>query len=201
MDRKQLDSAVALVIGAILLLGAGLTSEAYRQWSAVAGMDGHMGMDATVIHGTHPVWYVVGTLVVALGVGVGYLAIRERLTPSRADVSTHTAGSRESDRVTDGDNEPPIRGDRDGGPQARSRILDVLPDDERRILEPVITSPGITQIELRDRSGFSKSKVSQTVTALEKRGLLFREPQGRTFRVYPAKEIDAANTPKGETDW
>lgn len=201
MDRKQLDIAFALLTGAVLILGAGLTWEAYRQWGAVAGMGGHMGMEGAVVHGTHPLWYLLGTIVVALGVGVGYLAIRERLTPSPVDGSTHTAASKESDRVTDSDNELPTHDDRNGGVKERPRILDVLPQDERRILEPVITSPGITQIELRDRSGFSKSKVSQTVTALEKRGLLYREPQGRTFRVYASQEIDAADTPRGETDW
>ncbi|MGM0605053.1 MAG: helix-turn-helix transcriptional regulator [Halobacteriota archaeon] len=68
-------------------------------------------------------------------------------------------------------------------------VLDVLPEDERRVLEPVVASPGITQIELRDRSDFSKSKVSQTVSGLEKRGLLYRERQGRTYRVYPSDEL------------
>ncbi len=65
------------------------------------------------------------------------------------------------------------------------QVLDLLPDDERRILKPVVESPGLTQIALRDRSDFSKSKVSQTVSELEKRGLLYREKQGRTYRVYP----------------
>jgi uncharacterized membrane protein len=31
--------------------------------------------------------------------------------------------------------------------------------------------------------------VSQTVSDLEKRGLLYRERQGRTYRVYPGDEI------------
>lgn len=36
-------------------------------------------------------------------------------------------------------------------------VLRVLPDDERRILQPVVDDPGLTQIEVRDRSEFSKS--------------------------------------------
>ncbi|MFW5895958.1 MAG: helix-turn-helix transcriptional regulator, partial [archaeon] len=40
--------------------------------------------------------------------------------------------------------------------------------------------------------------VSQTVTDLEKRGLLYREKQGRTYRVYPADDL--ANTPGDDTD-
>ena len=69
------------------------------------------------------------------------------------------------------------------------RVLDLLPEDERRVLEPVIDSPGVTQIELRDRADFSKSKVSQTVSDLESRGLLYRERQGRTYRVYPSDDL------------
>jgi len=77
----------------------------------------------------------------------------------------------------------------EGGEQSVRQVLDLLPDDERRILEPVVESPGLTQIALRDRSDFSKSKVSQTVSELEKRGLLYREKQGRTYRVYPDDDL------------
>lgn len=44
--------------------------------------------------------------------------------------------------------------------QPRKRILDLLLEDKCCLLEPVLTSPGVTQIELRDRSDFSKSKVN-----------------------------------------
>ncbi|MEF8975524.1 MAG: MarR family transcriptional regulator [Halapricum sp.] len=76
-----------------------------------------------------------------------------------------------------------------GNGQSASEVLDILPEDERRILEPVVDSPGLTQIALRDRSDFSKSKVSQTVSDLEKRGLLYREKQGRTYRVFPDDDL------------
>lgn len=69
-------------------------------------------------------------------------------------------------------------------------LLRYLPADERRVLEPVIDSPGVTQIEIRDRSDFSKSKVSQTLSELEQRGLVYKEKQGRTFRVYPGEELN-----------
>ena len=72
--------------------------------------------------------------------------------------------------------------------------MDLLPDDERRVLEPVVSSPGITQIELRDHSDFSKSKVSQTVSGLEKRGLLYRERQARTYRIYPSDDLQQEQT-------
>ncbi|MFB6094915.1 MAG: helix-turn-helix transcriptional regulator [Halodesulfurarchaeum sp.] len=81
----------------------------------------------------------------------------------------------------------------EAGRGSAAQVLSVLPEDERRILEPVIESPGLTQIALRDRADFSKSKVSQTVSDLEKRGLLYRERQGRTYRVYPADELEAGS--------
>ena len=73
--------------------------------------------------------------------------------------------------------------------RAERRVLDLLPEDERRILEPVIESPGLTQTAVADRADYSRSKVSQTVTDLEERGLLYRERQGRTYRVYPADDL------------
>lgn len=76
--------------------------------------------------------------------------------------------------------------------QSGRPLLEMLPEDERTVLEPVIDSPGITQVALRDRSDFSKSKVSQTVSELEKRGLLYREKQGRTYRVYPTDDVASA---------
>jgi uncharacterized membrane protein len=63
--------------------------------------------------------------------------------------------------------------------------MEILPEDERRILEPVLDAPGITQVEVVARSGFSEAKVSQTLKALRQRGLVYREPQGRTYRLYP----------------
>lgn len=106
---------------------------------------------------------------------------------------TSPNGSQSSDDDSQAGDRSPSAGTGVGAPD---RVLDVLPDDERRILEPVLESPGITQIALRDRSEFSKSKVSQTVTDLEKRGLLYREKQGRTYRVYPADDL-ATGTENG----
>lgn len=122
----------------------------------------------------------------------GYLTVRDDLTT----IDTHDDSQSETASPTDRESaESPEQAatQSDGAinpeSQSQARVLDFLPDDERRILEPVIFSPGITQIELRDRSDFSKSKVSQTVSALEKRGLLYRERQGRTYRVYPSDDL------------
>ena len=143
------------------------------------------------MHGTNPIWYVVGTLLVSAVIGGGYLLIRNDLTNTA--VPDDTRAKTEIQTVSETDNPPEEAAQSNGAinpeSQPQARVLDLLPDDERRILEPVLSSPGITQIELRDRSDFSKSKVSQTVSALEKRGLLYRERQGRTYRIYPSDNL------------
>ena len=57
------------------------------------------------------------------------------------------------------------------------------------MLSPVLESPGSTQITLRDRSNFSKAKASQTVSTLEKRGLIERERQEWIYRIYPGASL------------
>ncbi|MFB6134486.1 MAG: helix-turn-helix transcriptional regulator [Halanaeroarchaeum sp.] len=187
--------------------------------TTVDGMMGGMMTTSMMTTSPTPIWPLLLTLLVVGVIVVGYLAIRENVgTPGRQR-SSPTGGrfdeSREERRsaaesnpsqrahskgegsssVTEGDEEhtgvETETGDsgQAGPTRAQRSLLDVLPEDERRILEPVIDSPGVTQIELRDRSDFSKSKVSQTVSDLEKRGLLYRERQGRTYRVYPAEDL------------
>lgn len=146
-----------------------------------------------------PVMAVLGpvlmSLVVASLVGGVYVFVRGQLftdeSTSRTPADEVTGADRtaSSDDTADTD-DPTASGRQQPDPAAQRQLLDVLPEDERKILEPVIDSPGLTQIQVRDRSGFSKSKVSQTVTDLEARGLLYRERQGRTYRVYPADDID-----------
>jgi len=107
-------------------------------------------------------------------------------TESVAETPDHGADAASGDSPQQGDDR------RDEQPAGTDRqLLSMLPADERRILEPVVDSPGITQIALRDRSNFSKSKVSQTVSELEKRGLLYRERQGRTYRIYPSDDLES----------
>lgn len=186
MNQKHADIIVAGVLAVILFVG--IVSSAQLVLADDPGM-GHMD-SVPVLHFVGP---VVASLVVATLVGGMYLLVRDSLRGNRAD--QHSSGEATSETPP---HEAAVTGHDDGmvgtvetGDHSRRHpILDVLPDDEERILEPVIDSPGITQVEVRDRSGFSRSKVSQTVTDLEKRGLLYRERQGRTYRIYPADDLD-----------
>nr|WP_233340680.1 MarR family transcriptional regulator [Haloprofundus sp. MHR1] len=193
MKWQRIDTIVGVLVAAVLLIGGGLSWQAYQRQQAFEQMGSMMGMDSSVgaMHGTNPVWYVLGTLFVSAVIGGGYLLIRNDLTDTA--VPDDTQAKTGSQTLPETDNPPEEAAQSNGAinpeSQPQARVLDLLPDDERRILEPVLSSPGITQIELRDRSDFSKSKVSQTVSALEKRGLLYRERQGRTYRIYPSDDL------------
>lgn len=195
MKQNLADRIVGLLAVGVLLSGAFVTWQSYRQWRTASEMGGHMGSAVTTMHGTHPLWYLFGTLLTA-GVVVGvYLLVRDQFTTS-ANGSSESVGNEEGSEETR-ESSPRSVEATDSTTGTSQRVLDLLPDDERRILKPVLKSPGLTQIELRDRSDFSKSKVSQTVSELEKRGLLYREPQGRTFRVYPSDELEQGEAPIG----
>ena len=156
-------------------------------------MGSHMGEAATAVHGTHPAWYVLGTLVAAAVITGVYVSVRNRLVSAgdstEAPNTAHPAPERDTQPSAD-DRSEASTSVTETDPESFYQVLDLHSADERRILQPVLESPGLTQIELRDRSEFSKSKVSQTVSDLEKRGLLYREPQGRTYRVYPTEELE-----------
>jgi len=213
VNRRQTDLGVGLLGVGILIVGGALSWDAYQQQQSIDRMGSMMGESMDAVHGTDPLVYVLGTLFATAVVGVFYLAVRTDVPPERdADTAERTivAGDPEPTEMTDakrsvatdgddsalgGEPTAPDAGARSNGSGesetvSQRRVLDLLPEDERRILEPVLTSPGLTQIELRDRSDFSKSKVSQTVSDLEKRGLLYRERQGRTYRVYPSDELE-----------
>ncbi|WP_435158564.1 helix-turn-helix transcriptional regulator [Haladaptatus sp. DFWS20] len=191
MNRRRGDMVVGIFIAAILLVGSALSWQAFQQQQAFDQMGSMMGTSMGAVHGTNPLWYVLGTLLISAVVGGLYLTVRDDLPVAGANNQSLNELSRAADREIDSSPEDDVQSNGTINPeeQPRARVLDLLPDDERRILEPVLSSPGITQIELRDRSDFSKSKVSQTVSALEKRGLLYRERQGRTYRIYPSDDL------------
>jgi len=186
MNRRTADIGVGALVALVLGAGGLATWQAWRASASTAGMMEGMMTTSMMNTGPSPIWTLLLAVLVAAVVGGGYLVVRDGGiqiggtgfenpgTPVQAEVSSDPAAT------TSRPPEP-----------SRPALFDVLPEDERRILAPVVESPGLTQIELRDRSDFSKSKVSQTVSDLEKRGLLYRERQGRTFRVYPADDIAA----------
>ena len=198
MNRDRADQVAGLLVAAAVAVGLLFTWDAYQQqqsYQEMGGMMGGSGMMGGMMNTTpDPLWYLLGTLVVGAVLGGGYLLLRPTLDfdDGPLDVSQQSASTRtppateESDVSTQEASDEPTLGPKESRPD----ILQVLPDDERRVLEPVIDEPGLTQIALRDRADFSKSKISQTVSELEKRGLLYREKQGRTFRVYPADDLE-----------
>ncbi|WP_435119900.1 helix-turn-helix transcriptional regulator [Halolamina sp. C58] len=192
MNRRRADTVVGVLLGFVLLAGGVLSWRAYQQRRTIEQSMGSM-MDSSMgtMHGPDPLWYVVGTLLVAGVIGGVYYAVRGELTdPEVADTTAPVDPAQTSEATaTSMDDEASLATSINPESDPQGRVLDLLPDDERRVLEPVLNSPGITQIELRDRSEFSKSKVSQTVSSLEERGLLYRERQGRTYRVYPSDDL------------
>jgi len=209
MNRS--DRLVAVVVAATLLAGGVLTLRATPQ-SGMMGSGMHSPMAGA--HGPAPITYAFGTALLAALVVVGYLLVRDSQTgngeaertasaaasdTSSAAAQAATAGATGEEPDADGTTTDPdeAAGVADAGDiSPADRVLDLLPEDERRVLGPVVDSPGLTQIELRDRAEFSKSKVSQTVSDLEKRGLLYREPQGRTYRVYPSDDLLSGDAPE-----
>ena len=187
---KTVDRLVGLLVVALLFLGGVSGLIAARQMARRSGM---MGM----MPGTNPVWYLFGTLlVVSVVIGV-YILSREQL----ADVLSARFSSESKDGVHGGSEGQHSENQSAQGSASQSKpepspsesptvdsvALTFLPEDERRVVEPVLETPGLTQVELRARSEFSKAKVSQTVSELEDRGLIYREKQGRTYRVYPGE--------------
>ena len=188
MNQRQGDILVGGVIATILIFG--LISSGQLLVADDPGM-GHMEF-APAIHFVGPLF---ASLVVASVIAVSYAVIRERLFADPQESGGQTPHTNDDppdqiDRTSDSDRNSAEAAQEPVSELRRHPILDVLPDDEEHILEPIITSPGITQVEVRDRSGYSRSKVSQTVTDLEKRGLVYRERQGRTYRIYPADDLN-----------
>ncbi len=63
-------------------------------------------------------------------------------------------------------------------------LLKGLDEFERNVLTQVRQQEGITQNTLRLRVDISKAKLSQVLTALEKKGLIKREPHKKTLMIH-----------------
>ncbi len=73
--------------------------------------------------------------------------------------------------------------------QALSIVRKKLSDDEKKMLKEIETAGAITQDSLRARLGWSKAKVSTTLTRLDKMNLIQRERQGKTYKVFLSKDL------------
>lgn len=194
MNRRNVDIGALLLVTLILAGGFYTAWQAARQRRAIDGVMGWM-MGGAGRGAVDPFWYVLGTVALAVFVAGVYVTVRDdlgaghRRPPPDATAPSHDQGLVSPERQSTHKSPGKVPADVELSTGPRPGVLDVLPATERRLLAPVIDSPGLTQIELRDRSEFSKSTVSQVVTDLEKRGLLYRERQGRTYRVYPDESI------------
>lgn len=65
-------------------------------------------------------------------------------------------------------------------------ILSVLNEQEKRVLEVIMEKDGIKQRDIVKATAFSKAKVSRIIADLEKRGILKKEPIGRTNKIFVA---------------
>ena len=63
------------------------------------------------------------------------------------------------------------------------KILKVLPEDEKIILELLVKEKKMEQTYLVAESGLSKVKVSRVLTKLEQRGIVEKKPLGNTNLV------------------
>ena len=193
---KTIDRLVGLLIAGIILFGTYSWWQATQRSSRQNGMMGQM-MDS--MPGMDPVWYLFGTLIAVSVVFGVYIISRDQLAGIISTQEPAGAATKEGRNEADipSDSRTPSsdvisnQSDQNLSPNGTTghqlSALTFLPEDEQQIVRPILESPGLTQVELRGRSGFSKAKVSQTVSKLEDRGLIYREKQGRTYRVYPGE--------------
>lgn len=194
---KIVDRLVGLLITGLILLGS------YSWWQATQrarGRHGMMNQMMGTMPGTDPIWYLFGTLT-AVSVILGVYVLSRAQLADRLSMPATTATDNQNHPSTSTDFQPHGRSSERPSEETtqesptnkvtpnRPSVLTFLPEDEQRIIAPILDSPGLTQVELRGRSNFSKAKVSQTVSELEDRGLIYREKQGRTYRVYPGELV------------
>lgn len=68
-------------------------------------------------------------------------------------------------------------------------FLKAMDDNEKSVIKAIKEQEGITQSTLRYRTDLSKSKISQIVTAFERKHLIRREEKGKTYSIYLAERF------------
>ncbi|MDP3916803.1 MAG: MarR family transcriptional regulator [Nanoarchaeota archaeon] len=70
------------------------------------------------------------------------------------------------------------------------KIIEMMLDkNEFMVIKAIKEQDGITQFTLRLRTDLSKSKLSDILTKFEKRGLIERQPKGKSLAVFLKKAI------------
>ena len=59
-----------------------------------------------------------------------------------------------------------------------------MDEHEKKVLMAIKEQDGITQSTLKFRADLSKAKISQILTDFEKKGLIARNPKGKTYEVF-----------------
>lgn len=73
--------------------------------------------------------------------------------------------------------------------KALSIVKKKLSDGEKQMIKEIEKAGSITQDSLRARLGWSKAKVSTTLTRLDRMNLIQRERQGKTYKVFLPKDL------------
>src|SRR3989344_7066287 len=78
---------------------------------------------------------------------------------------------------------------RDSKERALFIVKKKLSADEKKLIKEIERTGTITQDSLRARLGWSKAKVSTTLTRLDKMNLVQRERQGKTYKGFLSKDL------------
>ncbi len=65
----------------------------------------------------------------------------------------------------------------------------LLDEHERKVFDVILEEEGVTQQTLRYRTALSKAMVSEILSRFEKKDLITRVPEGKTYAVYLKKAI------------
>jgi uncharacterized membrane protein len=70
-------------------------------------------------------------------------------------------------------------------------LLRAFDKNEQSVLNAIRSQPGIEQNTLRLKTDISKAKISQILTSLEKKKLIYREAKKKTYSIYLSDEFNA----------
>ena len=135
VTRSKLDVAVGGLVVAVLIVGVAVTLQTYQ--ASTSGM-GH----GWTMHGVHPAWNLLGAVLIATIVGGIYLLIREQLHQGRepGEPSGRLEETRDEGSIPNDEIETESADSSEKQEEIERDVLTYLPEDERRILRPVIES-------------------------------------------------------------